>query len=320
MAKAESCYGCVYSRWDRNLAVWTMSLGVPTRPACANQPDCPGRWKQCPLGRICDNFRVRPPTPGGEAVKTISLGGGFITYVDAADFDWLSQWTWYLNSGYAVRREKNRVISMHRQIMQPPKGLVVHHKNRNKLDNTRENMENTTQAENMRDRSKPRNCSSRFWGVSYTKQRAKYQASVHYKGKAVACGWFTDEVEAARAHDCKAVELKGELARLNFPDEWPPERRAAVYATPEAESARRKAARPRTRDARRKTKSPRATGHRTRATRKKAMTRRGDACVARRRKAEKGEKRKRTRVKPVKPQATKSKRVTGHRSRDTASG
>jgi hypothetical protein len=230
MAKGESCFECVYSHWDRNQAVWSLSVGVPVRPTCGNQPDFPGRMRECLLGQVCANFRARPPTPEGDTVKTIPLGNGFYAYVDAADYEWLSQWTWYLGCGYAYRLEKNKMIYMHRQIMQPPKGMVVHHKSRNKLDNTRENMENVTPAENTRHRAKKRNTSSRFWGVSYTKQRAKYQACVHYKGKGVACGYFTDEIEAARARDYRAVELFGDDAQVNFPEEWPPERRAEIHA------------------------------------------------------------------------------------------
>ncbi|MDI6449236.1 HNH endonuclease [Anaerobaca lacustris] len=37
---------------------------------------------------------------------------------------------------------------MHRQIMDPPKGKVVDHKNRNRLDNTRINLRVCTHAEN----------------------------------------------------------------------------------------------------------------------------------------------------------------------------
>jgi hypothetical protein len=47
-------------------------------------------------------------------------------------------------------------------------------------------------------------------------------------------------VEAARAYDRKAVELFGEYARLNFPREWPPERRAEVQAQQREDSRERR--------------------------------------------------------------------------------
>jgi len=233
MAKIACCHNCAYSYWDQDHTRQCMSVGVMNWPACANHPESLGRMQRVPQRGMCVNYRPRPATPEGD-VKQIPLGNGFYAYVDAADYEWLSQWTWYLGCGYAYRLEKNKMIYMHRQIMRPPKGMVVHHKNRNKLDNTRENMENVTPAENTRHRAKKRNTSSRFWGVSYTKSRAKYHVSVHHEGKLFACGYFTDEIEAARAHDYKAVALKGDSARLNFPEEWPAERRAEVYARGEA--------------------------------------------------------------------------------------
>ena len=54
--------------------------------------------------------------------------------------------------------------------------------------------------------------------------------TISFKGVRIWLGSFLDEVEAARAYDAKAVELFGEFARLNFPDEWPAERREALYA------------------------------------------------------------------------------------------
>lgn len=235
--KIACCYNCVFAYLDREITLWCFTTGFLNWPACANHPQSYGRMKRTPRCGICPNYRPEPETPEGE-VRQISLGDGFYVYVDAADFESLNQWTWYLACGYAYRLEKNKMIYMHRQIMQPPKGLVVHHKNRNKLDNTRGNLEIVTQAENTRQRAKKRNASSRFWGVSYIKSRAKYWASVHYQGTIVACRLFTNEIEAARAHDYKAVELKGEAARLNFPEEWPPERRAQVYA--QGDAVRRK--------------------------------------------------------------------------------
>ena len=117
---------------------------------------------------------------------------------------------------------------MHREIMQPPKGMIVDHKSRNKLDNTRENLRNATHAENMRNKSKQHGVSSRFLGVSYCKKSRKWCACIWVEGRNLSLGFFTDEVEAARAYDRAAVEHFGEFARLNFPEEWPDRRRRAV--------------------------------------------------------------------------------------------
>ncbi len=230
MAKAESCHNCVYAHWDLGLWVRTLRSGFPARPTCANHPESFGRMKECPLGQVCRNFRPRPPTPAGETVKTIPLGGGFYAYVDAADYEWLSRWTWHLKDGYAIRLEKRKHVYMHRQIMQPPDGMMVDHKNLNKLDNTRMNLRVCTAQENACNRSKKRGTSSRFHGVSYVKRDRKYLAQVHYKGETFCCGRFTDEIEAARARDHRAVEVLGEAARLNFPEEWTPRRRKRVHA------------------------------------------------------------------------------------------
>ena len=253
-----TCHNCVYSRCDPCAWLRAMATGEVIVPRCANHPWWPGRLHDVP-GVPCRNYRPRAPEPKDDEVRCIPLGDGFYAYVDAADYERLSQWTWRLCGKYAGRMEKGKLIFMHREIVQAPEGRVVDHKNRNKLDNTRDNLRPFTHAENARNRSKPRGTTSQFRGVSHDKKADKYQAQIHYHGRGHYIGYFTDEIEAARAHDTKAVQLFGEAAQVNFPKEWPPERRAEVYATPEAQSARRKAAQRRTRDAKHKTKSPRAT-------------------------------------------------------------
>ena len=44
---------------------------------------------------------------------------------------------------------------MHREIMQPEKGMEVHHRNYNPLDNRRENLHICTHKENLRSLQKP---------------------------------------------------------------------------------------------------------------------------------------------------------------------
>ena len=226
MATQASCHSCVYSQWDRALWVRTVGTGWPAGPTCGNQPDSPGRIKECPYGWVCRNYRLRPPVPQGEGVKTIPLGDGLYAYVDAADFEWLNQWTWRVHGGYAARHEtrngKRSVVYMHREIARPPKGKVTDHINANKLDNTEANLRNITHQQNQQNRRKQRGVSSIYKGVSYSKLARRWQACVDCGKERFYLGRFDTELEAARAYDRKAAEVFGPFARLNFPDEPPP--------------------------------------------------------------------------------------------------
>lgn len=69
------------------------------------------------------------------------------------------------------------------------------------------------------------------------KRKRKFYSRLWFEGRNHSLGYFVEEVEAARAYDRKAVELFGEFARLNFPEEWPAERRAEVAVKTEDGSA-----------------------------------------------------------------------------------
>jgi hypothetical protein len=230
MAQAASCHTCIYAYWDPALCMRTLWTGFPARPTCANQTEAPGRLKECPLGPACRNYRARPPTPKGENVKMIPLDRGFYAYVDAEDFEWLNQWHWREYNGYAGRYENGRLVYMHRQILQTPKGKVGDHINGNGFDNTRANLRNVTRRENVHNMGKRTGTSSIYKGVTYNKKKAKWCAQIAWRTTTARAGPFEDEAEAGRAYDRMAVELFGVNARLNFPEEWPPQRRARVYA------------------------------------------------------------------------------------------
>jgi hypothetical protein len=268
MANA-SCHTCVYSCWDLCQAMLTLSWGFPHRPMCANHPEAPGRMQPTPIGSVCRNYRPRSATPEGD-VKRIPLTGGSYAYVDAADYEWLSQYSWHVcGPGYAARRENGKTIFMHREIMQPPAGMVVDHIDGNKANNCRFNLRVCTHTQNHYNRAKCSKAASRFKGVGYRKANDKYYAKLWFNGRYHWLGYFDDEGEAARAYDHKAVEYRGPFARVNFPEEWPAERVRRVYRPHQARSGgpegKEKRAKGKNRKPHAQTRGRRAGKRRTRA-------------------------------------------------------
>ena len=223
-----TCLNCVYV--DCDLCEWTSCAqrGESLVPRCANHPQWPGELHDVP-GTPCRNYRPKPPEPKGN-VRRIPVGDGQFAIVDAADYECLNRHHWHLWNGYAARQEKGKTIYMHREITQAPKGMVVDHIDHNKLHNCRLNLRVCTRRENILNQGKKSHSASRFKGVEYNRRRHKWYVRIRFHGQRIRVGYFADEVAAARAYDRAAVEFFGEFAYLNFPAEWPPERRQEAYA------------------------------------------------------------------------------------------
>jgi hypothetical protein len=162
----------------------------------------------------------------GYDFRRIYLGDGEWTIVDVDIYYRLGNLKWYLkgNRGtkfYAVRSVKigigrTKMLSLHREIMNQPKGVLVDHKNNCSLDNRRANLRLATPSQNAQNAPKRKNTSSRFIGISFDKRRKKWRASISYKGKRIWLGYFDNEIDAALAYDAAARKYYGEFARLNF--------------------------------------------------------------------------------------------------------
>lgn len=160
-------------------------------------------------------------------MKKIKLTQGQFAQVDNSDYPWLNVWRWYARrckaTYYAVRREKGRndkLIHMHREIMDTPDDLEVDHRDFNGLNCQRHNMRNCTHNQNMKNR-KPHG-RSRYLGVHILDCTIKGKiysyivAQIYINGKNAHLGCFKTEELAAKAYDEKAKEIHGEFANLNF--------------------------------------------------------------------------------------------------------
>lgn len=106
-------------------------------------------------------------------MKKIKLTQGFEAIVDDSDFEWLSQWKWFYEKGYAKTWIKGKRILMHRWILSPAKYFVTDHINFNKLDNREKNLRIVTRAENNIHREKYKINKTGYKGVKYRKGLSK---------------------------------------------------------------------------------------------------------------------------------------------------
>ena len=157
-----------------------------------------------------------------EDFKLILLTQGRFAIVDAEDYDWLNQHKWCAakdkETFYAHRGNGGTTVSMHREIMRAPKGMMCDHKNHNGLDNRKSNLRLCTSAQNQYNKRPKRNSSSKYKGVIRRRDSGRWRARIGHNRARINAGDFADEIKAALAYDDKAIELFGEFAWLNFPE------------------------------------------------------------------------------------------------------
>ncbi|MBE9570753.1 MAG: HNH endonuclease [Proteobacteria bacterium] len=158
-------------------------------------------------------------------MKEIQLTQGYVAIVDDEDFERLDEYKWYVckgkNTFYAARNKrggrKNRgCILMHREILGAVSGGIIDHRDDNGLNNQKNNLRICTTQQNISNKRKELNYSSRFKGVHWLKANKKWRAALMFKYKHIHLGLFDSEESAAHAYDRGALKFFGTFARLNF--------------------------------------------------------------------------------------------------------
>jgi hypothetical protein len=153
--------------------------------------------------------------------RLIPLTQGQNALVSLADFEYLSKFNWYARwesatkSFYAARKGEGlgKIVKMARELTAAVEGELVDHKNRNSLDNRRENLRKCTAFQNQCNHAAQANNTSGYKGVS--PHGDKWRAQIRIKYRTIPLGVYSDIKHAAVAYNVAAMLLHKEFAFIN---------------------------------------------------------------------------------------------------------
>lgn len=136
-------------------------------------------------------------------------------YFDLEDYDKIKDYCWnevINHHGYRYMATNDpvtkRTIRMHYLIC----GKYYDHKNRNALDNRKENLRPATTTENARNHNKQRNNTSGFIGVTWDAYHKKWAVHIHIDKKRKKIGRFSNKDDAVIARLQAEAKYYGEFA------------------------------------------------------------------------------------------------------------
>lgn len=143
--------------------------------------------------------------------------------IDNEDYNRMNRWKWYavkrVNGLYAervitIKNMKQLRIRMSREIMRYVGGKEVDHINHNSLDNQKHNLRLCTHSENNMNKTKQKNNTSGYKGVSL--EGKKWRVRISKEGEEHYLGRFINKEDAAIAYNNAALKYHGEYAHLNI--------------------------------------------------------------------------------------------------------
>lgn len=155
-------------------------------------------------------------------MRKIELTKGMFAMVDDEDFEKVNQFHWYFLNGYARRaiyiNSKQKIVWLHRFIMNTPNGMETDHKNGNGLDNQKINLRICTHLQNGKNRKKQSYNLTGYKGVTkviigiYT----YWVAIIIANGKKIRLGYFKNPTDAAKAYNNAAQKYHGDFSKINY--------------------------------------------------------------------------------------------------------
>lgn len=150
-----------------------------------------------------------------------------VALVDDIDYEYLNQWKWCVINNenskcfYAARTvsrngKRNLVKMQHFVLGTTNAKIIIDHKDLNGLNNTRANLRIANNSENGANRKSFIGSTSKYLGVSWSKQKNKWVAYITKHGRTKNLGCSESEEDVARLYDNAALRLHGQFANTNF--------------------------------------------------------------------------------------------------------
>ena len=134
--------------------------------------------------------------------------------VDDEDFIRCKQYKWSLSGKQQVHAFTTKEQKIANFIM--GSDLMYDHKDRNFLNNQKNNLRTCNQSQNIANVEKyTKNATSRFKGVHYCKRDKVWRSKIMVNQKTICLGTFRNESKAALAYNEAAIRYFGEFAVLN---------------------------------------------------------------------------------------------------------
>lgn len=188
-------------------------------------PECPNHRKNMlralARGRVFDPLPYHLPTHeecnNGDGTASVPLWNRYNqkvgeTLIDIEDLERvLAVGRWHITvRSYAGAKHHGKQITMHRFIMNTPKGMDTDHINRNGFDNRKSNLRIVTHRENQANLSVRKG--SNYRGVSFDRRSKQnpWIAEVTYMGKHHWIGKFaTEEAAGEAAREWRLANMNG---------------------------------------------------------------------------------------------------------------
>ena len=144
--------------------------------------------------------------------------------IDSEDWDKVKKYHWVI--GRHPRRNKFYItykdyinktdLKLHRIILNLNDPILQgDHIDGNTLDNRKINLRICNNAENNRNKDKPKSNTSGYKGVSWLNRIDKWRAYINVNKKQIHLGLFDSKDKAAIAYNIAALKYHGEFAKLN---------------------------------------------------------------------------------------------------------